>query len=309
MADHFNNIRFEHKMACFKNPASALQFLEEFRILNEITCSSCNRLMFTKIYQKESKQKVFLKCCNCTKKFPLMNQTIFKNTKVELHDLLFLLFNYIIDMPNNRLVRIMNISAKTYIEIKKKLNVIIRSINSQQHSLIGGNGIVIQIDETAICRGRLITNPSNAHDNIPNTTWLVGGVCETEEREFFLKIVPSRTADILYEVFVDNILINTIIRTDGYPSYPSSVRNFGSEHQIVLHTEGFTNSLGQHTNLIENFWTHLKTEMRSRYGIMRVKMEDFIEEFTFRKRNIKLDDELTVNRTFFLLLKNIFNFV
>jgi hypothetical protein len=124
-----------------------------------------------------------------------------------------------------------------------------------------------------------------------------------QRKEIFLKIVPSRISEVLYDLFVENILVNTIIRTDGYPIYPASVPNFGAEHRIELHTDGFTIVIRQHTNPIEIFFTNIKTEMRSRYGVMRVKLEDFIEEFTFRKRNINLDDELTINRFFYLLLK------
>ncbi|KCZ77997.1 hypothetical protein H311_00980 [Anncaliia algerae PRA109] len=36
----------------------------------------------------------------------------------------------------------------------------------------------------------------------------------------------------------------SILITDCYPSYPSAVAKFGSDHKIVNHSEGFCNADG-----------------------------------------------------------------
>lgn len=36
--------------------------------------------------------------------------------------------------------------------------------------IIGGNGVAVLVDETAICRGRTISNPIICYDAIPNVT-------------------------------------------------------------------------------------------------------------------------------------------
>ena len=41
---------------------------------------------------------------------------------------------------------------------------------------IGGEGIEVQFDETAICNGKLIPNPSSIQDNKHNVQWLVVGL-------------------------------------------------------------------------------------------------------------------------------------
>ena len=43
---------------------------------------------------------------------------------------------------------------------------------------ISGEGIRVQFDETAICNGELIPNPSSTLDNKPNVQWLLGGAEE-----------------------------------------------------------------------------------------------------------------------------------
>lgn len=60
-----------------------------------------------------------------------------------------------------------------------------------------------------------------------------------------------------------------------------------STHEIVNHSEGFRNEEGNTTNKIKNLWSHLKSELRTRRGIMRVRLEDFIYEFQFKRKYIK----------------------
>jgi hypothetical protein len=141
------------------------------------------------------------------------------------------------------------------------------------------------VDETAICRGRLISNPSSTIGTVAGTTWMIGIIDEEREiRDFIVKIVPNRQINTIASFF-ENINPGTRIKSDGYPSYPDacSINNF--EHVIVNHCEVFTNELGDHTNIIENLWSHFKTELRKRHGIMRNNMEDFITEFCWKRKN------------------------
>ena len=68
---------------------------------------------------------------------------------------------------------------------------------------IGGEGIGVQFDETAICNGELIPNPSSTIDNKPNIQWLVGGVEEGNCRNFVLKLVPNRKVPTILDMFDD----------------------------------------------------------------------------------------------------------
>ncbi|EEQ81727.1 hypothetical protein NCER_101727 [Vairimorpha ceranae BRL01] len=117
---------------------------------------------------------------------------------------------------------------------------------------IGGEGIGVQFDETAICNGELIPNPSSTIDNKPNIQWLVGGVEEGNCKNFVLKLVPNRKVPTILDMFKEHVAPGSIIVTDGYPSYPRTVIEFGSCHEAVNHSVGFVNAQGAHTNQIEN---------------------------------------------------------
>ena len=83
----------------------------------------------------------------------------------------------------------------------------------------------MQFDETAICDGALIPNPSSTLDNKPNVQWLVGGVGEGNCRNFVLKLVPNRKVSTILEMFEEHVVHGSIIVTDSYLSYPEPLLN------------------------------------------------------------------------------------
>jgi hypothetical protein len=100
----------------------------------------------------------------------------------------------------------------------------------------------------------IIANPRNEYDNNHGIQWIVGGVMEDDSTKFFLKLVSDRKAATLTTLFNDFVLPGIIIYTDGYPSYPHAVSEFGSIHQVINHSQGFVTAEGVHTNRIENLW-------------------------------------------------------
>lgn len=103
----------------------------------------------------------------------------------------------------------------------------------------------------------------------------------------------------------ENVEKGSIIRSDGHPSYPKAVNDFGSLHEIVNHSKSFKNESGQTTNKIENLWSGFKTLYRSRHGLRKENIEGFIAEFAWKKRmlNRKSCDDL--DNIFLLFIKSI----
>ena len=46
---------------------------------------------------------------------------------------------------------------------------------------------------------------------------------------------------------------------------------------------GFVNEEGEHTNTIENLWSHLKSEIRKGRGVARANIDDFLIDFKLKK--------------------------
>ena len=159
----------------------------------------------------------------------------------------------------------------------------------------------MQIDETAICNGRIITDPANTMDDTPNIQWIIGGVEKNNVRKLFLFIAPNRKKETILYMLNKFVKPGSIIVTDGYPSYPYSVQKFNSVHKVVNHTTGFKNEEGYTTNKIENILSHFKTVYRSRHGLNHCRIPSFINEFVSRK-SFAFKRSSAGNRRVFMLL-------
>lgn len=287
----------------FHSTESAIEFLEQN---NVSLCKICSCGEDLKI---EKHRNIYILRCiasGCRSRKNLLFNTPFDGVKVHLNDVLLVIFYYCYDLRNYQIMGFSQISEPTIIKIKKIIHQIVKNYTLSQYSKIGGENIRVQIDETVIVRGRLIRNPSNASDNIPSSVWLIGGIEESEERKFFLKIIPNRQASTIVEILKEHVHENSIIITDGYPSYIPATRELNLTHVVVNHSTGFVNVDGDHTNNIENIWSHLKSNLKTKHGVLRSEMDNFVSEFWFRKYFIKENRPETINSLYVDLLRYIF---
>jgi transposase-like protein len=163
------------------------------------------------------------------------------------------------------------------------------------------------VDETAICNDLVIEDPISQYDDIPGIQWILGGVVKGDSTQFFVTLVPNRKHETLYKEFVKHIKPGSIIVSDGYPSYPKAVLNFGSKHETVNHGKGFTNEEGGHTNQIENLWSHLKQDLRKKSGLYPHRISNFLEEFSWRKRNCYYKNAFCTKQAFAKLILKCLN--
>ena len=91
-----------------------------------------------------------------------------------------------------------------------------------------------------------------------------------------MAVLPDRTVNSFKRFLIENVNKNSIIKTDGFKSYPEAVSAANCTHLIVNHSEGFVAPDGTHTNLIENLWSHLKTDIKTRRGIMYNNLSSYI---------------------------------
>ncbi len=260
----------------FTSNDTAIEFLLRDGVIKEtIDCTNCSNVMVISHTSKFIDGRLY-RCKNkkCSKKMSLKNSTKFINLNIEFKKILRGIYCWIYNYTNYQAINMCDISESTFIKIK---DCILESFEDYNESIkIGGPDIRVQFDETAICNGKIITDPSNTEDNLPGTQWIVGGVIENNCKEVILKLVQNRKISTLQELFESHVSKGSIIITDGHPSYPSAVKNFGFEHEVVNHSIGFTNLDGANNNQIENIWSHFKQEYRSRGGMNKRRICLFI---------------------------------
>lgn len=297
-----NNNNLNLYSSIFTNEETAIEYLTTMGCLSvNHMCSECN----TACYLIKDSARIggaYFRCKNsmCRKKYNIINNNFLKDPKIRLNEYLKCFFMFSSNFDTIQTEMHLEISIKTYYKIKDK---ILEKLNTNDFNKIGGPNSVVVIDETAICDGIIITNPSSALDFTPGIQWILGGVVEGRPNEVFLALVPNRRASTILGVFNQFVESGSIIRTDGYPSYPRAVSDFGSEHQVVSHIEGFSNNQGQTTNAVENMWSALKMDYRARCGLRRERISLFVKEFFWRKRIIGSRSSHSITAGFYYIIE------
>lgn len=276
-----------------------------YAIQKNIICHSsiCNICLNSMNIQKYSNiQDEFIFRCSqktCRAKKGIKKGGIFEKINVPLHKIFRICYCIVLNYNLYQSINFCEISENTFLKIK---DIITERIPLESSEKIGGPTYAVQMDETAICNGQLIINPSSTLDENDKIQWLVGGIDNANPKRFFIEIVENRKIETMTNIMKSKIIQGTVIISDGYPSYPTAVKNFGSIHHVVQHKNEFVNKDGKHTNDIENLWSHLKQEYRKRGGVNKERFITFLKEFCWRKRNIKNKDQKDLLNGFNLLV-------
>ncbi|KAG0433954.1 hypothetical protein DMUE_5356, partial [Dictyocoela muelleri] len=115
-----------------------------------------------------------------------------------------------------------------------------------------------------------------------------------------------RRVSTLTEVLGRHIRIGSILKTDGYPLTAS---NLSLRHEVVNHSNGFVTEDEIHTNNIEGFWSHLKSQMRKQNGVHRMNIDDWLVFYSFRRKYIIGKDGEIFAFIYIEILKHFFNYL
>lgn len=154
-------------------------------------------------------------------------------------------------------------------------------INKQTQ--IGGNGIIVEIDEAKFGRrkynrGRLITGQ-----------WLFGGI-ERRSKKIFVLPIPSRKTEVLLPLIKKYVLPGSIIYSDCWKAYHQIDKKI-YQHGVVNHSINFVDpDTGVHTQNIERLWRDIRGTV-PRYGRRENHFDHYLAEFVFKK-NFDFDERL-----------------
>jgi len=154
---------------------------------------------------------------------------------------------------------------------------------------LGGDGKHVEMDETRI--GGSLRGHGHAATN-SNKTILFGMV----ERDGKVRTgpVPDDTMYTLENIIIENVTPDTVITTDGHPSYRKLGRAY--KHESVNHTIGEYARGIHHTNTIEGHWSHFKRSIKGTHVHISGKhLWKYAAEFSYR-RNFRMSHTGMFNR-------------
>ena len=223
------------------------------------------------------------KCNICGKRKSLRTGSFFSNVHLPLQILLLLTYLFTTGTPIKYVLTFLkgSVSEKTVGQWYHFLREVISQHLITNRIVLGGRGVVVQIDESALGRKRKY---NRGYVRGSGVKWVFGGI-DTVTKKCFLELVPDRSRVTLFPIIHRSIALGSEIHSDEAAVY-FSLPNEGFVHKTVKHKENYVNPTdGTHTNNIENFWGHLKNKIKSMYGVRNENIPHHLDEFIYRWNN------------------------
>lgn len=256
-----------------------IKILQNVGLLRSFVKCICSDDMYI-MPRRDIKDGYQYRCNTCGKKSSIRKNSIFEMSKLPLWKI-FLGIVVIVQHPNMTYDTIrdhLNISSNLAIS---ELKTIVRDFMTlkldEEKIKIGGEGKIVQIDETAISKrkynvGRILKNQQY---------WMVGGI--DDDGQCFLKITRFRNRGILENIIIENVEIGSTIWTDGWGGY-NKLNDLGFSHGTVIHNRRFVSPEGIHTNRIESTWGAFKRKYRNATNKNPDNIDGYISDFLFRRK-------------------------
>lgn len=253
-----------------------IQYLRDINVLKRnLVCSNC-KVFMVEIVNNQKKDKVMWRCNGCKVTKDIRHESTFEYSKVSLLGLI----NLTILFSKDTLIKDVEetgISKPTVIKWFSRLKCGCRKYLESKETRLGGQGSVVQIDESQISKRKYNVG------RIKKERWLFGAI-DNINKNFIIKNIEARTKVQLQNIIYETIKEGKEIHSDEWLAYMSLFKNNNDyTHKTVNHSKNFVNpETGVHTNLIENLWMRLKQSLRRKYQRSTLKLDSYIDEFSFK---------------------------
>ena len=196
-----------------------------------------------------------------------------------------IIFNFAFEFLNTTINQLVGVSANTIAAYKRRLRLILLTIYNKNHIKLGGEGKVVEIDESLFIkvkhnRGRDILRPK---------VWVFGlyerATANEPKRVLFFK-VDTRDAVTLLNIIYNHVLPGTTINSDCWAAYNRIIQlDRRYNHRTVNHSLTFVAPDGTHTNSIESTWRAAKRQFKEMNGVSRLYLQAYLDEYCWRLEN------------------------
>lgn len=266
----------------FNNEEAARKHFEGLRWPEGRYCPHCGEVERTS--PVKGKQVGLYYCNSCAKKFSATVGTVYERSHIPLHKWLAATHLMAASKKGISAHQIHRMLGITYKSAWFMCHRIREAMVDQNPEPMGGNGEVVEVDETYIGRkpGRKKARGGD-HKHVVFTLVTRGG----KSRSFH---VDGTSAKELLPYIHKNVLQNTKMMTDEHGAYRTLGDDY-AEHQSVAHgREEYVRGTA-YTNTVEGFFSIFKRGMKGVYQHCSEKhLQRYLAEFDFRYSNRKITD-------------------
>ncbi len=245
-------------------------------------CGGCERI--SKMQGKSTRMGLY-KCYQCRKPFTVKIGTIFEASHVALN--IWLQAMYLIagskkGISSNQLHRVLGVTLKTAWFMSHRIREAMRTGGLAP---MGGNGGVVEIDETFIGR-----DPDAPKSRMPirNMNKVISLIDRSTGRSASVVFNGNLSAAAVAPIVAEYVAKEAHLMTDEAHFYKVIGREYAS-HTFVSHTAGEYVRKGDaaiHSNTVEGYFSIFKRGMRGIYQHCAKKhLHRYLAEFDFRYSN------------------------
>lgn len=265
----------------FHDEQAAYDYVEARVWPNGATCPKCGeRERVSKMGGKSTRIGTY-KCYKCRKPFTVKVGTIFESSHVPMNvwlQAIYLMVGSKKGISSNQLHRILGVTLKTAWFMSHRIR---EAMRSGDLSPMGGNGGIVEVDETFI--GQESDKPKNAR-GYHHKMKVLSLVDRSTGRAKSI-VVDDVKAATLVPILRENIDRETRVMTDEAKQYHSLSGDFDG-HDYVRHMTGEYGRGEIHTNTIEGYFSIFKRGMKGVYQHCGKKhLHRYMAEFDFRYSN------------------------
>jgi transposase-like protein len=267
----------------FHNEEAAYAYVEARIWPNGPVCPHCGGVERIGKMQGKSTRTGAYKCYQCRKPFTVKIGTIFEDSKVPMR--LWLQAMYLIagskkGISSNQLHRILGVTLKTAWFMSHRIREAMRSDDT---TIFGGNGGVVEVDETFI--GRLKGAPvKRAFHHKMKVLALV----DRDSGKARTMVIENVNASTLMPIVLENVAREARVMTDEHSGY-RDMHKFFAAHGTTSHGRGEYVNLKDrsiHSNTVEGYFSIFKRGMKGVYQFCGEQhLHRYLAEFEFRYNN------------------------
>jgi transposase-like protein len=221
------------------------------------------------------------KCYACRKQSRVTVGTVFESSHIKLHvwlQAVYLICSGKKGISSNQLHRILGVTLKTAWFMSHRIREAMTA-GTLPLPMMGGDGAVVEVDETFIGRKTGVPIKSGAAHKNPVLTLVERG---KGSRSFHVD--GTKATDIM-PILKANIAQETVVMTDEAGQYSRVYQHFAA-HAFVNHSVGEYVRGQTHTNTVEGFYSVFKRGMKGIYQHCSEKhLHRYVTEFDFRYGN------------------------
>ena len=269
----------------FHNEEEAYEFVEARVWPNGRVCPHCGVIDRSGKLKGKSTRMGTYKCYDCRKPFTVKVGTIFEASHVKLHiwlQAMFLLCSSKKGISSNQLHRTLGVTLKTAWFMSHRIREAMRSGNL---ALMGGNGGVVEVDETFIGHDKTVKPKGQKKGRGYAHKHKVLSLVDRGTGQVRSMVVDDLKSSTLAPLVRQNLNREARLMTDEAAYYTLLGREF-AEHGIVHHNRGEYGRGEIHTNTIEGYFSIFKRGMKGIYQhCSKEHLHRYLAEYDFRYSN------------------------